>query len=440
MYDPLVNSLPPSEYVKPDSFWADGFEPSHFPQLEGNVDTDVAIIGGGYTGLSAAYHLANQYGVKCCIVEANQPGWGCSGRNGGFVLPGSGRLGVEQLRKRFGQAMSQTLYAEYLSSIDSVDQLIEAGIECDKVQGGYLKVAHSEGAMQQLQALAGMLSQQYNNDIEVVNADEVREQYLAGTSSHGGIYFPSAFAINPWRLCKGLAGLAEKAGANIYGHSPVNNVISEAKQHRLITAKGEVRAKHLIVASNAYGQRKLIPQLKDRLFPVLSSILVTPPLTDAQIAAIGMSKGLMVMDTRPMKYYYRLLPDNRLLFGGRGAVYGKDANEQVYKEGLLKGLQDTFPALRDVSIDKFWSGWVDISFDDFPRIYHQQQSRILYSAGYCGSGLAFSIHAGKRLTQLLMAPETLSSLPFWQTPLKRFPFAFARRPALQFYYWWQQHK
>ncbi|WP_100656760.1 NAD(P)/FAD-dependent oxidoreductase [Alteromonas flava] len=440
MYDPLVDPLPPSNATRPDSFWADGRDANHYPQLTDSMDVDVAIIGGGYTGLSAALELAQSYGVNACVLEANQPGWGCSGRNGGFVLPGTGRLGVEQLRKRFGDSVSEALYAEYLSSINDIANLIDAGIECDKVCGGYLKLAHSAAAMQPLEQHAEIVTQRYSESIEVLDAQTISDTYLAGTHSHGGIYYPSAFAINPWQFCQGLAQQAVNAGATIYGHSPVSHVTSTGNFHTVTTPAGTMRAKHLIVTSNAYGQRNLVPQLKDKLFPVISSIIVTDPLDQQQLDELGMRDGLMTMDTRPLKYYYRLLPDNRLLFGGRGAVRGKHASADKYKVALMQGLQDTFPNLSNISISHFWSGWVAVSYDDFPRIYHAKDERLLYSAGYCGSGLAFSVQAGKRLAQLLMEPNVLPDFPFWQSPLKTFPFAFARRPALHAYYAWQQFK
>ncbi len=137
MYDPLVDIVPPSDQHQPDSFWAldkssDGYSP-----LVGEHKTDVVIIGAGYTGLSCALNLAQQFGVECTVIEANQPGWGCSGRNGGFVLPGTGRLSVQQMRKRWGKSVSQSIYAEYLNSIDTVNQLIDDGIDCERVAGGY---------------------------------------------------------------------------------------------------------------------------------------------------------------------------------------------------------------------------------------------------------------------------------------------------------------
>ena len=440
MYDPLIDSTPPSRFEHPDSFWVQGQKINKYRQLQGDQHTDVAIIGGGYTGLSCALHLAEQFNIDCTIVEANQPGWGCSGRNGGFVLPGTGRLGIEQVARKWGKGIGEAAHEEYLASINLVSELITSGIECEQALGGYLKLAHKPSLVDSLHQQAKMLSDDYGDSIVPLSANDINTHYVSGTQAFGGIFYPNAYGINPWLLCQGLASRATSSGAKVYGNSAVTRCEQLDNTHVIHTANGRVTAKTLIIATNAYGQRSLLPTLKDKMFPVISSIIVTQPLSKAQIEAVGMRAGLMVMDTRPLKYYYRLLPDNRLLFGGRGAIKGADANKDEYRFALQSGLQQTFPNLSEVAIDTFWSGWVSVSLDDYPRVYHDKPNNILYSGGYCGAGLAFSIQAGKRLAQMLVKPESLPDLPYWQSPLKHFPMASLRRPALQGFYAWQALK
>lgn len=440
MYDPLVDAAPPSDQNQPDSFWVSGKSADAYSPLSGSHKTDVVIIGGGYTGLSCAVNLAEQYGIECTVIEANQPGWGCSGRNGGFVLPGTGRLSVKQMRERWGKPVSQAIYAEYLESIDSVTQLIDEGIDCERVAGGYLKLAHKPSLVKGLHEQAQELAADYGDSILSLSAHDIATKYLSGTQAYGGIYYPNAFGINPWLLCQGIAKKAASAGVNIVGNSAVIDCQRVKQKHVLRTETASITANTLIVTTNGYGQRHLHDGLKDRTFPVISSIIVTEPLTPQQLNDVGMSIGLMVMDTRPLKYYYRILPDNRLLFGGRGAIEGKQASHAKYREALKNGLVATFPSLHNIKISAFWSGWVSVSFDDYPRVYHDKANKTLYSAGYCGAGLAFSIQAGKRLAQLHCAPKQLPELPFWQSPLQKFPLAFARRPALKAFYAWEAFK
>lgn len=442
MYDPLVEQRIPHDQQLPDSFWALAKHTNkhrsvqQFPSLQQNIDTEVAIVGGGYTGLSAALHLSKTYNVKCTVIEANQPGWACSGRNGGFVLPGTGRLSVAQMISKWGKNTTQAIYADYLNSVDNVAKIAakinkKYNINCEVAKGGYLKIAHKEELVAGLHAQANLLCEEFGDAAIPVSQQQIESEYIAGTKSFGGVYYPKAFGINPWLLCQGLANLARDAGASIYGNTALLSHYRQNKVHHIQTNTGTIRAKHLIWASNAYLPKNQSLLLKNRMFPVLSSVLVTPVLTNQQLESIAMRSNLMVMDTRPLKYYYRLLPDKRLLFGGRGKVSGKNANAPKQQKALLAGLLSTFPQLAPITVDYFWSGWVSISFDNYPRIYHHKQEGTLYSGGYCGAGLAFSIQAGERLAQMLCAPESLPKLPYFASPLKRFPLPFLRRSALR---------
>ncbi|MDM7860258.1 FAD-dependent oxidoreductase [Alteromonas sp. ASW11-36] len=437
MYDPLLDNTIPADQRAPTSLWAEDQAQPSYPQLTQDINIDVAIIGGGFTGLSAAFHLVEQYGVNVALFEANQPGWGCSGRNGGFVLPGTGRLSVAQMHKRWGEETTAGIYAENLASVDTVKAFIDAGIVCDVQAGGYLKLAHTQRKTEQLHQQARVFSDTYNDKIIPLSQAQVAAEYIASTEQYGGIYHPNAFGVNPWKLAHGLAKRAAVSGARIFGNTPVLNTEFSNGKHLIYTPNGNVEANQLILATNAYGPNKLHASLYNRNFPVMSSILVTQPLTKEQLDKLQVRDGLMVMDTRSLKYYYRILADGRLLFGGRGAIAGRNADSVKSKQNLLNGLKMTFPELGNVKIGQFWSGWVNISMDDYPRIYHDKATATSYSAGYCGAGLAFSIQAGKRLAQQLYEPETLPKLPYFQTPLKKYPVAPMRRTVLHTLYWWE---
>lgn len=440
MYDPLIDKAIPTGQQAPSSLWAERQAKPSYPQLNNNITTEVVIIGGGFTGLSAALHLVEQYGVDVALFEANQPGWGCSGRNGGFVLPGTGRLSVAKMHKRWGQETTAGIYAENLASVDTVKAFIDAGINCDVQAGGYLKLAHTQRKTQALHQQARVFSDTYDDKIIPLSQAQVAAEYIASTEQYGGIYHPNAFGVNPWKLAQGLANRAAASGARLFGSTPVLNAEFNNGKHLVYTPYGNVEANQLILATNAYGPNKLHASLYNRNFPVMSSILVTQPLASEQLNKLRMRSGLMVMDTRSLKYYYRILADGRLLFGGRGAIAGHDADSVKSKQNLLNGLKMTFPDLGDINIGNFWSGWVNISMDDYPRIYHDKATATSYSAGYCGAGLAFSIQAGKRLAQQLYEPNTLPQLPYYQTPLVKYPLAPMRRLALRSLYWWESVK
>jgi len=435
MYDPYHHSHPEPINL-PDSYWSDEGETQPVdPALNDDQQTDIAIIGAGYTGLSAAYHLASHFQKQVVVLEACQVGWGSSGRNAGFVLPSSGRLSRTQLSHRFGDEKAQAISDEFEQSVLLVKQLIEIGkIGCEVVHGGYAKLAHSEKHARLLAKLA-CLSQ---GKLRYLGKKALSRELIEADYALGALYNPSAFGLHPLKYCHGMAAICRANQVKIYAQCPVIDWQQAEGKHRLSTPKGSIMAKHVVIASNAYTGPTLFTPLKNRQFPVLSSVLVTDKLSDKQKRSIAMKPGLLVMDTRAMKYYYRILPDGRLLFGGRGAIYGQDADKGKYRQQLLDGLRQTLPQLEGISISYFWSGWVDVSYDDFPRIWQDEKQKISYAMGYCGSGVAFATQAGKRIAEQICAPKQLPNLPFWQSPLPRFPLPILRRPLLWALYQWQK--
>ncbi|WJG08892.1 FAD-binding oxidoreductase [Aliiglaciecola sp. LCG003] len=436
MYDPLIESHPKPSQGYPDSYWSRSIKALPTTnQLTSDTHADIAIIGAGYTGLSAAYHLASQYNKKVIVLDANDAGWGCSGRNAGFVLPGTGRLSLFDMERKWGSSIATQVFEEYMQSIQQVEHMITAGdIDCDKTAGGYLKLAHRRASVADLRYQAEQLHQKFGESVRFVSSKEVEHDYLKSANMFGGIYFGDCFGVNPLKLVLGYKDLAEKAGVTLYCNSPVVNWQHKTYEHCLYTPNGRVTAEKVIIATNGYTGKKLHTTVDNRHFPVLSSIIVTRPLTATELEAVNLRTGLLAMDTRKMKYYYRLLPDNRILFGGRGAIAGKDADKTVHLQRLLAGLKSTFPTLGNINADYFWSGWVSATYDNYPRIGANEDSSVHYSMGYCGSGLAFSTLAGKRLAQSICEPEALPSLPFWQSPPPKFPFSPFRRLGLRAYY------
>jgi glycine/D-amino acid oxidase-like deaminating enzyme len=441
MYDPLKEPYPKPWQGHPKSYWADDSQSIKRPVLQQEIHSEVVIIGAGYTGLSAAYHLAKNYNIKATVIEANEVGWGCSGRNAGFVLPSSGRISLMQLRKKWGFDVSQCIFTEFHQGVATVEQLISSGnIECDVIRGGYLKVAHTQALADKMERQVYAQQKTFFDDVEFCNAARISEKLMLSSQAFGAMYYADYFSLNPLKLVQGYARLAEEHGAQIYCNSPLIDWRQEQKKHRLLTLEGSIVCDKVIIATNGYTGKKQHPLIKNRHFPVLSSIIVTRPLSAKELEGIGMKAGLMVMDTRALKYYYRLLPDGRLLFGGRGAIKGENAGQQVYSQNLLKALIATFPQLSNVSLAYFWSGWVSVSYDDYPRIWGNEENNVLYAMGYCGSGLSFASQAGKRLAQKLASDKALSTIPFVQSPLTKFPMASMRRIGLSLYYKWANLK
>ena len=440
MYDPLIDTTISQAAPYPASYWAEHTAVSDAaPKLQQDIQCEIAIVGAGYTGLSCAIALAGQYQRDVVLIDANQPAWGCSGRNAGFVLRGTGRLGLSQLSARFGSATALQCHKEYGKAIERVQQLIEqAQISCDMQQPGYLKVAHSAKMGRDLPAQAQYLNEHFGYAVQYISPAELKHEYMQNAQAHGAIRFPDCFGVNPLALAHGYANYARKLGAKLYGDSAVKQWQPTTNGFELVTDAGKVSCKQLIWATNAYTPAALFPRLNRACFPVLSSVIVTQPLTAEQIQQTGLHHNQLVMDTRALKYYYRKLPDNRILFGGRSAVYGKDAMDARYPKRLLQALSQCFPALKSLRCDYHWSGWVAVSYDDLPRV-SQVQNNLYYAAGYCGSGLSFSSLAGLRLAQLAMG-EVLPALPFYQSELPAFPLPAFRRIGQQAFYQWGRFK
>lgn len=440
MYDPLVDTAITQQAPYPTSYWAEHTAiTTSAPRLQQDIQCDIAIVGAGYTGLSCAIALAGQYQRDVVVLDANQPGWGCSGRNAGFVLRGTGRLGLSQLNARFGAAIAQQCHREYGLAIERVQQLIaQAQIACDVQPAGYLKVAHSPAMGRDLPAQAHYLNQQFAYPVQYISPVELKQQFMQNVQAYGALRFPDCFGVNPLALAQGYARYAKQLGTTLYGDSAVQQWQPTANGFELITDTGKVNCKQLVWATNAYTPANLFPRLNRGCFPVLSSVIVTQPLTAEQMLQTGLHHNQLVMDTRALKYYYRKLPDNRILFGGRSAIYGKDAADARYPKRLLQALGQCFPALQTLRCDYHWSGWVAVSYDDLPRVC-QVQDNLYYAAGYCGSGVSFASQAGLRLAQLAMC-EALPALPFYQSELAAFPLPAFRRIGQQAFYQWGRFK
>lgn len=440
MYDPLVDKDIGQGAAYPSSYWAAQTQTgASTGAIVADQSSDIVVIGAGYTGLSCAYQLASRFNREVTVLEAHQTGWGCSGRNAGFVLRGTGRLGLAQLTQRFGLDTAQLFHQEYGAAVAQVRHMIADGnIACDVQPEGYLKVAHKASLGADLPAQADFLQRHFGYPVVYLSPAQLKSDYMHNIQAYGAIKFPDCFGVNPLALAQGYAAMAQRSGVQLYTASPVLRWQRSGNGFVVHTPQARVRCKQLILATNGYTAKDLYPPLNRGCLPVLSSIIVTEPLTPAQLQQSGLHHTQLIMDTRALKYYYRKLPDNRILFGGRSAVYGRDAEKAVYPQRLLSALKSCFPMLADVRCDYHWSGWVAVSYDDLPRLC-QAEDNVFYAAGYCGSGLSFSTLAGVRLAEMAMG-VALPSLPIYQSRLRPFPLPVFRRLGQLAYYQWGRVK
>lgn len=431
MFDPLISKGLDSNQPKPNSYWQSTADYIDTQPLQRDMSADVVIVGAGYTGLSCAIELAKSGVKNIVVVEANNIGWGCSGRNAGFVLPGSGRLSYQQLVERYGKQGALKLHSDYLAGTELIEDLSkEAGATIDDCEVGYLKLAHSKQWLQKLENSARYLEREFDYQVEFLSKQKLQQDFVNHQKATGAIRYTNGYGINPLKLINSYAKLALSLGVNIYTQSAVENIVKTNDVHKVITATGTVTAPKVVMATNGYTTKNITSPLKDKILPVLTNVVVTSPLSEKELESSNFKTKQVMMDTRELKYYYRLLPDNRLLFGGRGAIAGKDANKPVYQQRLLNEIKSTFLGLDNINIDYNWIGWISVSMDQMPHIYSTDDN-IYYSTGYCGSGVSFATLAGKQLAELIYKGSLDSPL---HTPLPNFPFAKFRRVGQALFY------
>ncbi|GIU10630.1 MULTISPECIES: FAD-binding oxidoreductase [unclassified Shewanella] len=431
-FDPLV-ATSPKRLPQCRSYWSDTIDiGAATSSLTKSVHTDVAIIGGGYTGLLTAYYLAKHHQVDVCVLEANRVGFGASARNAGFVLKGSGRLGYSQMAKRWDLDTAKGIYSEFSEAVSRVKRLIEEHhIDCEPQSKGYLKIAHNAKAMAQLEGSANFIGKYLGDDAQVLSLSQLKADYMDHKQAFGALRINDGFGINPLKLLMGYKTMVERQGVPVFEQTCVESWIEENGIHRLISTSGEVIANKVVTLGNGYTPKRLNSAVDSRFLPILSNIVVTQPLSTQELAASGLNTREVVMDTRVLKYYYRLLPDNRLLFGGRGAIFGRDANKPIYQQRLKFALTQCFPALKNKGIDYNWNGWIAATLDDVPHVY--LKNGIGYSLGYCGVGVSFSAQAAFRLAQQIVG-KPVPQLPLYNTPAPKFPAAGLRRLGQWSYY------
>jgi gamma-glutamylputrescine oxidase len=441
-YDPIFASSPGTGLGYPASYWAAtaGPVPDDDGPAPAAVDTDVAVIGGGYTGLSTAYHLARHYGRQVTVLEANRPGWGCSGRNGGFARMAFGRLSFSDMIARFGRDEAKRLFGRTMASLDTVRELIREGaIDCDASDAGHLKVAPKASRAGALLEEAKLMQRELEYPAEYIDAQTLQRDHLGGTQSHGALRIPDALAVHPLKLSLGVLRMARAAGATVHAASPVMGWRKEGATHVLTTAQGSVRAREVVIGTNGYTPPGLYRELDATLFPILSHIIVTRPMTDAEIAGSNFVTGHVLTDARKLMYYWRRLPDRRILFGGRGLIADTPWRNANHKAYLLRELIAKYPALEGITIDHDWHGWVCFTRDFLPRIRRAADDpTVHYGVGYQGSGVSLSLYAGRLLAAQIAGDGDEPPIEAAGRPVERFPaHRLLRIPQRALYHWYK---
>jgi glycine/D-amino acid oxidase-like deaminating enzyme len=382
-------------------------------------NADVAIIGAGFTGLSAALALAKR-GAKVVVLESETIGWGASSRNGGMVLTGL-KLGVNDLISKYGRELTRRMYTASLETIDCVERIVkEEGIDCDFARTGHLEVACKQSHFDDYARQVEVIAREFNHQLRIVPRDQLRSE-IGSDIYYGGMVDEISAGLNPARYVAGLAEAAMRAGALICEYTKVLKIDRESQNGTsgfcLTTSRGSLRARNVLVGTSGYTGAAT-PALRKKIIPIGSFIITTEVLPDVLARELS-PRNRQIYDSKNYLYYFRLTPDNRMLFGGRAAFFPEtDQTIRRSAEILRRGMISVYPQLRDTKVEYVWGGTLDFCFDIMPHA--GQMDGVYFAVGYAGHGVAMATWQGQRMAEWIAEGKTdnpFAEIPFPGAPL-----------------------
>jgi gamma-glutamylputrescine oxidase len=396
------------------------------PPLDGGQTCDIAVIGGGLAGLSAALELAAR-GYRVRVLEARRVGWGASGRNGGQAIHG---LACDQdvIEAQLGEADARTVWDVSIEALDLIRQRIQShGIDC-QWRSGYLGLATSASKGAALAAWADRIERQYHYPLQRIGPSQVGG-WIASQRFHSGIHDPRSGHLHPLRYTLGIAAAAEAAGAVIHEDTPVTG-LQHGAWAAVQTPQGTLQARQVLLAGNVYLGR-LAPPLDSRIMPVGTYIACSVSMPPERAAALVPS-GAAVCDTDFVLDYFRPTLDHRMLYGGRVSYSTRPPRDLAHS--MRERLLATFPQLQDVALEYAWGGFVDITMNrapDFGRLPTAPgHAPVYYLQGFSGHGLALTGMAGRLVAEAVDGDARRFDV-FARLQHRRFPGGpWLRTPAL----------
>ena len=359
---------------------------------------DVAVVGAGFTGLSAALALAKK-GAKVVVLEADRVAGAASGRNGGMCNNGFAQ-DYGALSSQLGRERANMLYRAFDAGVDKVESIIaEEGIDCHFARVGKLKLAAKPEHYDKLARSQALLAQEVDPETRMVPRSEMHAE-IGSDRYFGGMLYEKGANMHMGMYGQGLAEAAARHGAMIYEHNPLIRMRRMAGQvHELTTPHGTVRANQVLLATGTSAVGPL-NWFRRRIVPIGAFIIATEPLSTAQLDRLTPRRRNTV-DTRNFVNYFRSSPDNRILFGGRARFSGRSDPAADAKSGVVlrRSLVDVFPELADTRIDYCWGGLVDMTRDRLPRA--GERNGLFYSMGYSGHGTHMATYMGAIMAEVL---------------------------------------
>ena len=357
---------------------------------------DVAVIGGGFTGLSAARTLARR-GVKVAVLEANTIGWGASSRNGGMTLTGL-KSSMRTVFNKYGRDLARRLFQCSLESVDAVEQIVnEENIDCGFRRSGHLVTANKPNHYEGFKREVDFMAREFNHALRLVPQNQLRDE-IGSSSYYGALVDDYSGGLNPARYVTGLARAAEKAGATLHARARVNSLVRREKQFFIQTERSALTADSVFVGTSGYtgGVTK---KLQRKIIPIGSFIIATERLSDALARELS-PKNRMIFDSMHYLNYFRLW-DDRLIFGGRAAFFPENKNTIARSADILRReMLEVYPQLKDTRVEYVWGGTLDFAFDMMTHV--GETDGIYYSLGYAGHGVAMATYLGKTVAEAML--------------------------------------
>ena len=384
-----------------------------------SAETDIAIVGSGYTGLCAA-RILKKNGASVTVLDRNTIGWGASSRNGGMATPGL-KQGIQKIHKIYGEKLAHEFWKISVDAIDLIDEIVaDHSIDCDWERNGHASLATKPSHAPRLKEYGSWLQNEFGHYQKYIPKHQIQDE-IGSNTYYGALTDEISGGLHPSKYVFGLASAVSNLGVQLCENTAVTKIENnDSNNFKLITSKGDINAKKVIIATNGYTDR-LVPKLKPLIFPVGSYIVVTEPLTN-ELQNIINPKRRMYYDSKWFLNYFRLTPDGRMLWGGRNDL-STDLDLDDSAKRLSKELYTVFPDLKDIPITHTWTGKLGITFDLMPHI--GKTNGIYYAFGYGGHGLSIATYLGTEIGLMLAGKKDRS--PFMEIPHQT-TFFYRNRP------------
>ena len=390
------------------SYWEEtSNEKLNLEKLTKNINCEIVVVGGGYTGLLCAINLIENYNLDVILIEAGKIGWGASSRNGGFCSFPPIKTSFKKLQKIYGKEETKRFFRNAVEGSNYTKDIISNyNIDCDVTGESNFIVAHHPNKFKQIKEQAEVYKSEFGIETEIYSKEEFNKFGHGGNEQFGALSYKPGFAINPLKFVNGITKYALSKKLKIFEHTLVDKINKNNGYYTLKSKEGSVKAKKVVVATNGFYQEGLVPQLNSRILPVISNIIVTRKLTDKEIDLHNFKTFSPIVNTKNLLYYYRKLPDNRILFGTRGDYIGSDQSNLDRAKIMEKFFKNIFPDWASISIDYNWRGLIAMSQKLTPSIGKIENEEIYYGFGYHGVGVSSAPWTGYQLSKLVFSSNS----------------------------------